>query len=238
MNALHIHVFPALEQWTKHSAQAIAEEIQNAASRRGRAFIALSGGHTPKPVYKTLTRLQDIPWDRVYIFWGDERYVPHHDPRSNYRMARETLLQHISIPEDHIFPMPTHHPSPEEGARAYERTIRERVEDGRFDVILLGLGTDCHTASLFPGTPALEETRRWVVPNQGPDIPRLTFTFALINRAHIVFFLATGEQKYPVVQRVLYGEENISRCPARGVRPQGEAHWWLDGKAGPRLPAG
>ncbi len=233
MDALHIHIYPDEETWAQHTAEAIRDLLRRTVEQQGRTTLALSGGHTPKPVYTRLARMKDIPWEHIFIYWGDERYVPYEDPRSNYRMARETLLDHIAIPEDHVFPMPTHFETPEEGARAYEATLRATVAGGRFDLILLGLGTDCHTASLFPHTPALEEEQRWVVPNRGPDIPRLTFTYPLINRARTVYFLVTGASKHTPVRQVLYGEADRLACPARGVRPEGTCHWWLDAAAGP-----
>ncbi|NPA90088.1 MAG: 6-phosphogluconolactonase [Chloroflexi bacterium] len=235
MNRPHVHISPA-DRWSQDVSDAIARVIVGAVEERGRATVALSGGHTPRPVYERLAHAP-VPWDRVHLFWGDERYVPHHDPRSNYRMAREVLIQHIPIPPDHVHPMPTHHPDPDVAAREYEATLRAHLsESSPFDLVLLGLGGDCHTASLFPHTPALEETERWVVPNPGPDVLRLTLTYPILNQARLVFFLVTGEGKAPVVYRVFHGEEDVHTCPARGIRPRrGHVHWWLDEAAAREL---
>ncbi len=143
------------------------------------------------------------PWERVHLFWGDERYVPHDDPASNYRMARESLIAHVPIPAENVHPMPTDLPQPEKAAEAYEAELRRFFGTGApgFDLQLLGLGVEGHTASLFPGSPALEEKERWVAAVVAPAKPpqRLTLTLPVLNQGRNTLFLVTGADKRPIV---------------------------------------
>ncbi len=235
----HIHIAPDEATWINNVTHAIADALSTGVSRYGRASLALSGGNTPRPVYRHLADLpaSSVPWSRVHLFWGDERYVSYDDPRSNYRMALETLIEHVPIPPENVHPMPTYMRHADRAAKAYEATLRAFFsERTAFDVMLLGLGADCHTASLFPHTPALHENERWVVPNQGPDIPRLTLTYPALNASRRVFFLVTGDGKADAVAQVLTQGKNLEDCPARGVQPdEGEVHWWLDTAAAGNL---
>ena len=156
------------------------ETIENAIAARGKATLALSGGSTPKPLYASLTKA-NLPWDQLYIFWGDERYVPHDHERSNVRMTRGALLNHVPIPASIIFPMPTSAGNPATDAATYEQTLKQffKLKDKEFpaiDFVLQGMGDDGHTASLFPHTDALTVSDRLItVGNQNGD-PRITFT--------------------------------------------------------------
>ncbi|WP_457653866.1 6-phosphogluconolactonase [Rhodocaloribacter sp.] len=230
-----LRVFEDDAEMIRQAAAEVARLAARAAARRGRFSVALAGGHTPKPLYEALARdhRDAIPWDLVHVFWGDERFVPHDDPRSNFRMAREALLSRVPIPSDQIHPMPTEGLSPGEAARDYEKTLRRHFEGSwpRLDLALLGLGADGHTASLFPGAPALHERRRWVAEALAPDEPRqrLTLTFPVFNHAGHVHFIAGGAGKAEALRCALDPEARPERCPAAGIRPaHGNRVWWLD----------
>ncbi|MGH7752826.1 MAG: 6-phosphogluconolactonase, partial [Gemmatimonadales bacterium] len=182
-----------------------------------------------------------------HFFWGDERYVPPDDPRSNCRMAKEAWLDRIAVPPENVHPMPTNFLDPDEAARRYETTLRRHFPAPwpRFDLILLGMGADGHTASLFPRSPALEERERWVVSVRAPVEPsvRLTLTLPVINQAAAVWFLVSGEDKAEALRKVLTDEAAVEAPPAARVRPvQGALIWWVDSPAAalllePRRPA-
>ncbi len=191
--------------------QAIAEEslriVQEAVRLRGRCVICLSGGSTPKALNELWARdfSSLMPWNQIHLFFGDERYVPADDPHSNYRMARESLIAHVAIPAKNIHPVPTNYSQADEGAREYEAELR-RFFGGQpeFDILFLGVGTEGHCASLFPGSPALKEMQRWVVSAKVPAEPRLrlTLTYPVINRAREVLFLAAGKGKHDIFQAI------------------------------------
>ena len=212
--------------------------IHDAVQTVGTCSIVLAGGNTPRTLYRLLAAefRSQVPWASVQIFWGDERYVPPEDPRSNYRMAKEALLEHVDCPPANIHPMPTHFPSADAAARDYERTLRHHfVEEWpRFDIVLLGLGDDGHTASLFPGSFALAERTRWVVAAQAPVEPhvRLTLTLPALIRARAVFILVAGATKAESLQHVLEGAGDQIKYPAAGVRlAKGTVIWWADREA-------
>ncbi len=235
-----LHIFPDEATWLDHVTRGIAHTLADAVRERGRAYIALSGGSTPRPVYERLAdRFGDVlPWQRIHLFWGDERYVPHTDPRSNYRMTLNALIRHVPIPPENVHAMPTYMHNPDRAAQAYEATLRAFFPDAppTFDVVLLGLGGDCHTASLFPGSEALAEDTRWVVTAPGPDVLRLSLTYPVLNQARLIYFLVRGAGKAAAVDRVFHGEEGLETCPVRGIQPHmGEVHWWLDRAAAASL---
>lgn len=220
------------------SAQAIAG--------RGWFRVALSGGSTPRRMLELLGNdpfVTTIDWDRTRLFWGDERCVPPDHPDSNFRMAREALLDNILIPQENV-----HRIKGELGAKAAAADYVEQLQAGfgihqgecpRFDLILLGMGEDGHTASLFPGTEALSCKDAWVVANHVPQMNtnRVTFTFPLINHAENVVFVATGATKSFRLAEVLDHADN-SDLPARRVRPEsGRLIWIVDKAAALRLPA-
>ncbi len=155
-------IFPDIAALSQGAIEEILRILNDAVEKRGRFSIALSGGHTPAKLYALWAEKYktQTPWDRVHLFFGDERFVPEDDLLSNYRMARETLIAHVPIPKENVHPMPTNFPSPEKAAEAYEVELRKFFGEGAapaFDVQLLGLGVEGHTASLFPGSPALDE---------------------------------------------------------------------------------
>jgi 6-phosphogluconolactonase len=213
------------------AAQIIVEEAGAAIAARGLFRIALSGGGTPKFVHAELVRRADaIDWHHVQITFGDERCVPPEDAQSNYRMARETLLDPLGIPEGNVFRMRGELP-PADAAREYEDRLAHvaaRFGEGRYahDLLLLGMGGDGHTASLFPGTDALAETRRNVVENHVPQLDtwRITFTYPLINAARHVLFLVNDSGKASVVEDVI---ANRGGYPSAGVRPADALTWLL-----------
>lgn len=208
----------------------ILNEAREAIAERGLFRLSLCGGGTPKPVYAALAEA-DLPWEKVQITFGDERSVPPDHEQSNYRMAHEALLGKISIPEGNIFRMRGELP-PAEAAADYERRLKavaERLGEPRYvhDLLLLGMGDDGHTASLFPETTALQQTERSVVANHVPKLEtdRITFTYPLINAARTVAFLVNDPKKEPIVQQVL---AKSGGYPSEGVAPaSGRLFWFL-----------
>jgi 6-phosphogluconolactonase len=233
--APQVRVCADLADLSRRAADAMARAIIDAVQTRGTCSVVLSGGSTPRPLYRLLASQYraGIPWAHVQLFWGDERYVPPEDPRSNYRMAREALLDDVPCPSGNIHPMPTHFPSADTAAREYERTLRTHfAEDSpRFDVVLLGLGDDGHTASLFPGSLALAERTRWVVAAQAPGDPRcrLTLTLPALVSAAAVHVLVAGAAKAKPLRSVLEGAGDWIKYPAAGIRRgTGSVTWWAD----------
>lgn len=230
-----IHLFDDQEALSRGAAEFFVKIARDAIATRGRFSVALSGGGTPRRTYELLAQppfRDEAPWDRTHLFWGDERCVDPDDPRRNARLAREAMLDHVSIPASQVHPMDCR-PAPEAGAKSYEALLREFFAGGepRFDLILLGLGGNGHTASLFPGDPVLTETERWVAPVYvaDQDLYRLTFTASLINRAREVAFLVAGAAKAAVVRAVIQSPPDPQRLPAQLIHPApGELHWLLD----------
>jgi 6-phosphogluconolactonase len=236
-----ISVFRDLEQLSRAASSLMAQRARAAAAEHGRFTVALAGGHTPKRTYELLAAppLRDqIPWSQLHVFWGDERYVPPDDARSNQRMARETLLDHVPVPSQQVHPIECTG-TPADSADRYERCLREFLGPAlRFDLVLLGLGEDGHTASLFPHSPVLTERTRWVADLfvQGQGLHRVTMTAPLINRAHAVVFLVSGPNKASAVQAVLHGANDPDLLPAQLIRPSdGEPRWLVDEAAATRL---
>ena len=225
---------------------ALAEEaarrcvaLAQAAQRGGRPFtIALSGGSTPRALYDLLARApyrDEIDWANVHVFWSDERHVPPDDPESCFRMARETLLDRVPVPAANIYPVPTVGGSAEQAARAYAETIAVTVagDPPRFELILLGMGPDGHTASIFPEQPeavAPSDLLTISVHNSPKPPPtRISFTYKLINAAAGVLFLVAGADKSATLREVLRGPADRARLPARGVRlADGQLVWLVD----------
>jgi 6-phosphogluconolactonase len=184
--------------------------------------VALAGGSTPRRVYADLAAQPNVAWEKVRIFFGDERAVAPEHPDSNYRMARETLLSRVPIPDAQIFRMHAESPDRDAAAVAYAAVLPDRL-----DLLILGVGSDGHTASLFPGSLAVRETVRTVVPALGPDPPRarLTITRAVIARARQTVVLAAGKDKAAAVRRALKGLDDVEACPAQLAR---HGVWILD----------
>jgi 6-phosphogluconolactonase len=209
-----------------------------ALAARGELRVALSGGSTPKALYSLLASkdFRDrFPWQRVAWFWGDERFVAHDHPDSNYRMARQAMLAKVPVPPENVHPIPTDG-DPKDAARRYEQTLREAygapvLDPARplFDVMLMGLGADGHTASLLPGDAVLDERRRWVamVAHGRPEI-RITMTYPVLESSRHVAFLVAGAAKAPILQAIRRGG---SDAPAARLRPIGDLIWFIDAAA-------
>ncbi|MDE2143576.1 MAG: 6-phosphogluconolactonase [Elusimicrobia bacterium] len=220
---------------------AAAGEFTRAVSavKKGKINVALSGGNTPKSFHKVIVEklASRIPWDRVHVYWGDERCVPPDHPDSNYKMAMETLLSHVPVPPPNIHRIPVEENDP---ASAYQSTLTKVMGDmPRFDWIFLGLGPDGHTASLFPGTPAVSETTKLVTDGYmaAKQSRRITFTLPLINAAAKVAFVISGADKADMAASILENPPTAAH-PASLVSPaQGELLWLLDRDAASRLKA-
>jgi 6-phosphogluconolactonase len=223
-------------------AHRVADWLLAAARAKPDVFaIALSGGSTPRRLYELLAAApyrDAFPWSRTHWFWGDERFVPHDDAASNDRMARDALLSRVPIPETHIHPIPTEGLAPGAAAAAYERVLRafygRPVLDAAhplFDVVLLGLGPEGHTASLFPGTAVLEERARWVDAVVGAKAePRITLTYPALESSREIAFLVAGADKRAVLERLFRGDRAL---PAARLRPIGALRFFLDRAAAP-----
>lgn len=233
-----IRVFADLEALSRAAAGLFVGEARRAAAACGRFAVLLAGGETPRRTYQLLAAApfrDRIPWSAVHIFWGDERCVPSDDRRSNALMTRRALLDHVPVPRAHIHFIPGGS-SPHEAAREYEEILRAFFAPGlpRFDLVFLGLGENGHTASLFPGTAALEERERWVsevyIAEEG--LHRVTLTAPVINQAALVAFLVAGDGKAQVLREVLEGEPAQPLLPAQMIRPvKGELLWLVDREA-------
>ncbi len=240
-----LHVLSTTEEAAAQAkARFVADLAKECLASQGRFTIALSGGSTPRRLYQVLASppfSKEMAWDRWQIFWSDERCVPPEHQDSNYRMAREELLDHVAIPGTNVHRM-RGEDDPHEVAQAYETVVREVFQSPApsFDLILLGIGDDGHTASLFPGTLALGEQDRLVVDNWAPELQvhRITFTLPLINAAKVVAFLDTDETKAGVLRQVLEPAPGEDMPPAGLVRPSpGVVHWFLTTAAAGRLRA-
>lgn len=218
----------APEAFAPTAAHRITDLIQQAAAR-GSIAIALAGGSTPEPVYRSLAARTDIPWDAVEVYFGDERAVPPDDVESNFRMARATLLDHVPLPNTRVHRMAAESADLVEAAAAYARVLPDRL-----DIVILGIGEDGHTASLFPGAAAMTERDRPVVPVVGPKPPprRLTLTPPVITHARATVVLAKGAGKAEAVARALEGPYEPRDCPAQLARA---GYWILDEAAAARL---
>jgi 6-phosphogluconolactonase len=246
----------AARQTTSHEFRvcANAEEVASAAAdlfidlsaaairERGRFRVALSGGSTPKRTYQLLAeRGSKVDWEHVDLFWGDERYVPADDPQSNFRMTSEALLHHVPIPPIGVHRIRTEVDSPEAAAQDYEREIgnnfRATGAEPRFDLAFLGLGTNGHTASLFPNSGVLHEKTRLVVADFVDEVKmwRITMTAPLLNAARTIAFLVAGQDKAEVVHEVAFGPKDIDRLPAQLIQPTGGKLLWILDESAARL---
>ena len=233
-----VRVFADLQALGAAVAEAAADTLARVARSAGRCAFVLSGGMTPRTLYRLLATdyRSRIPWRDVHVFWGDERYVPHHDARSNYRMAKDELLDHVPCPPANIHAMATDAADPRDAARTYEATLRGYCAGGppRFDLVLLGLGEEGHTASLFPGSPALAEHTRWVAAVTAPADPpvRLTLTLPAFAHAATIYFLVAGSNKARAVSHVMATAADSNMYPAAAIRRgAGTVVWWIDQQA-------
>ena len=239
---MEIKVLKDLSEINRAAADIFVEQARRAVMEKGQFTLALTGGSSPVELHKMLAQepyLSQVDWGKCFVFWGDERWVPLHDERSNARMAFETLLNHVPVPKEQIFPMWSKDKAPQEHAAEYERQLQLVLgKQGVFDLIFLGMGDDGHTASLFPGTEVLNEEAAWVKayyldPQQ---MYRITLTAPLINRAKNIVFLVNGEKKAPALREVLEGKRNPQQYPAQLISPkEGEVSWLVDQTAASKL---
>ena len=236
---MSVRVYESPEELAAAAAREFAAKATEAIEERGRFAVVLAGGSTPKATYGILARdyADRMDWSRVHVFFGDERTVPPDHEDSNYRMAREALLDHVPVGSVHR--MQGELP-PDEAASAYEEELQNffgTEEPPQFDLILLGIGADGHTASLFPETSALEVHDRRVVANPvlKLDTTRITLTVPVINAARSVFFVVAGEDKAAALREILEGDADPREYPARLIQPQGGPEWMLDSYAAASL---
>lgn len=244
MNATpDVRILPDAAALFQVAADEFARQAKAAVSARKRFTVALAGGSTPKGLYRLLAANSTLPWSRIYFFFGDERHVPPDHPESNYRMARETLLSKVPIPADHVFRVPAENPDAVQAAESYQQTLQKFFQVGpgsfpRFELILLGMGPDGHTASLFPGTKALQERSRLVVANwvEKFKTDRITFTVPVLNNARVVMFLVSGQDKAQTLKEVLEGDQPADLYPSKLIRPvDGQLIWMVDRAAAAAL---
>lgn len=237
MTTYRIRIASGSDALARHAAEEVALTIDLALAERDRAQIALAGGSTPKQAYVLLAE-EHLPWERVDVLLGDERWVSPEDPASNARMLRESLL--AGGPGRHacFHPVPTDLASPALGAERYGALLAQLCggEPPSLDLVLLGLGEDGHTASLFPGTPAPLVRDRWVTTGEGKGLPRITLTAPVLCAARKVIFLVSGASKREALGRLLDAQEPAERTPARLVRPRGEVLILADAEAASGFP--
>jgi 6-phosphogluconolactonase len=244
-----LRIFKDGDELAAHAADQIVQVAREAIRVRGRAMVALAGGSTPKKSYRLLAqppRRGRMDWAHTYLFFGDERFVPPDDPSSNFAMVQETLLKPASVPASRVFPVPTRLGSATAAAQEYAATLSrtfgvgESGDPPRFDLVLLGLGDDGHTASLFPGAASLRVTDRWVVASPPgtlpPPVERITLTLPVLNAAREIMFLVVGPNKAEALQDVLEGRAGRAERPAAAVSPvDGTVTWLVDEAAAGRL---
>ncbi|MGK7918128.1 MAG: 6-phosphogluconolactonase [Prochloraceae cyanobacterium] len=223
----------------ERSRTIVVDKIQSAIASKGQCSIALAGGSTPKPLYEALAQ-ENLPWEQIQVFWGDERYVAPNHPDSNQLMARQAWLDKVTIPAANIHPVPTDSNNPEIDAGRYDTEIRKFFavspeEFPTFDLILLGMGDDGHAASLFPHTSVLQETSKAIAVGNKDGQPRITFTVPLLNQAQCVLFLVAGANKQAALEQVFAAQGDAMTYPSRLINPHGELWWLLDRDAGAKI---
>ncbi len=231
-----LEVLSSKQTLIDRALEIVTQKILLAIEERSICTIALAGGSTPRPLYEALSQ-QNLPWEQIHIFWGDERYVAVTSPESNQRMAVEAWLSRVNFPAANLHPMPTGAGNPEVDAAQYEAELKRvfGVEWPQFDVILLGMGDDGHTASLFPHTAALKVSDRLITVGNKADNLRVTFTVPLINNARCVIFLIAGEDKQPALEQILATSADDMTYPTRLIKPNGELWLLLDQAAGAKV---
>ncbi len=243
-------VLPTNMALAERAAELIYEAAQEAIAARGRFTIALTGGSSPRQTYQLLAKAppEQMDWSKVFVFLGDDRFVPYSSTDSNYEMCRELLLDHVPVPKEQIFPIPTDTATNAEAADKYAQTLSQVFNaplsgpPPSLDMILLGMGDDGHCASLFPGMPTLTVTDKWMLPSPPgtlpPPVDRVTMTFPVLNAARCVLFLVEGAKKAPAVRDILEGGAAVNVHPSAGVQPtSGKLLWLLDQTAAERLSA-
>ncbi len=239
-----LHTDVDLTALSRSAAQYWIEQAEQAIKQRGVFHVALTGGSSPQPLYRLLAKpemAENVEWSRVHIFIGDERYVAHDHPDSNFGMARDCLLDHVAIPDKNIHPMPTHYDHAGEAAEQYASLISEIIPSAAgsapvFDLIMLGMGDDGHTASLFPGTDILLNNDKTVAAVYVEKLGcwRISMTYPSLNQARQVMVMVSGENKATILAHVLEkGSELV--YPIQSVLPAGEMHWFIDHAAASKL---
>ena len=238
---MNVKVYEDKQELAEAAARGFIEQAKAAIDEKGYFAVALAGGSTPEMTYAMLSTEEyagQVDWGSVHVFFGDERSVPPDDEDSNYRMANEALLSHVSPGSVHRMKGELH---PDEAAMQYEEELREFFDTPgqppEFDLIQLGIGDDGHTASLFPNTPALDVTDRWVAQNPVPKLEtvRITLTLPVLNAAKVVSFLVAGEGKSEALKAVLESDADPRDYPSKLVRPAGELNWLVDRGAAQKL---
>ena len=250
MHAPNVEISRDAEALAAAAAELVIRAARDAIEKRGRFTLVLAGGSTPERTYSLLTgpeRLPAVDWSKVFFFFGDERFVPPGDPASNYGMAQRSLLSRLPNAAARVYRIPTEEATSAEAAAAYSSALGRYFEQApdstpapQFDLVLLGLGDDGHTASLFPGKPAVRVADRWVTSSPPGDLPppvdRVTMTYPLLNAARHVVFLVAGEKKAIVVKEILKENPGRDKYPAAGIVPAaGSLTWLLDEAAASRL---
>jgi 6-phosphogluconolactonase len=232
---MELHIAKDAAQLSENVAAWISNYILEVLQRQERFTFVLSGGSTPKQLYALLAKApynQIIPWERIHFFWGDERAVPFEDERNNAKMAFDTLLDKVSVNPDNIHVMRTDI-GPDASAAEYEKTLKTYFgkEQVTFDLVLLGMGDDGHTLSLFPGLPIVHEQKAWVKAFwlEAQDMYRITLTAPVVNNSACVLFMATGTGKAITLKNVIEGTFDAEKFPSQLIRPQnGQLHWFVD----------
>ena len=234
----HVNVKSNYEELCRAVTEQILKFVQSFSEQKRISFV-LSGGSTPKGVYRLMASSEfrdQFPWEKIHLFWGDERWVPAHHPKSNYAMAAEALISHIDIPYENIHPIKTEEHDVKTAAERYEAHLKEYFSESglqkpEFDLMLLGLGQDGHTASLFPETKALKEKKHWVMPveENSTEEKRITLTLPVINQSKALILLVSGREKADVVAQALNSDLKTDALPVNGIRPgKGKIYWFID----------
>jgi 6-phosphogluconolactonase len=232
---MNLNVSKDREELNRHVAGWLTAYVAETLSKQPRFTIVLSGGSTPKKLYQLLASQiyrDNIDWTKLHVFWGDERYVPFHDDRNNAKMAFESLLNHVPVPREQIYIMQTDS-DPDTSADAYESILHRYFTHRKysFDLLLLGLGDNAHTLSLFPGYSVIHEKEKWVKAFylKEQESYRITLTVPVVNKSARIAFLVSGSDKAASVQNVLYGQHDPELYPAQVIQPyNGELYWFID----------
>ncbi|MEM6471558.1 MAG: 6-phosphogluconolactonase [Planctomycetota bacterium] len=231
MAELPFETYPDVPQLQQSVTDQFCELAIACVKANGVFRVSLSGGSTPKRVYEMLVE-RDLPWEKIHLFWGDERNVPHDHDDSNFKMVRTALLDQVSIPESNVHPVPVDPSNPDQAALQYENTLREHFDSGfpKWDLVLLGMGDDAHTASLFPETKALDTDDRLFVENWVPkfDAYRYTMTYPAIESGEEIWFIITGAAKSEALRQVISGPKNLAMFPSQRINP---TRWFVDSAA-------
>lgn len=232
---MQLHISKTIDELNHTVADWLVQYIDAVLQKQNRFTIALTGGNTPKSLYRLLASdayKNKINWSKLHFFWGDERFVDFDDDRNNAKMAFDTLLNFVPVVKDQIHIIQTEHISHEESATEYEKLLHQYFDgkDYSFDLVFLGMGDDAHTLSLFANTAVIDETKKWVGSFwlDAQNMSRVTLTAPIVNQAVCVAFVATGANKQKALKEVLQGEKNIHQYPSQIIHPKGQLHWFAD----------